>query len=290
MKPVGLCVDDFGFKPEVNEAVARLVDEGIVTVVGCMSTAPHWARGAALLRGERRPRVDVGLHLNLTERWPGGSSLFARPLPLLLVGGLLGALPRHAIRDAIERQLEAFEDAWGQGPDFVDGHQHVHQLPQVRDVLLDCLERRRGSAMPWLRCTTASPLMPPDCKQAVIQALGSAGLRVRARRRRLLMNQHLLGVYSFNADRAGYEQHLDRWLQACGGGDVLMMHPAVPARTVQAPDRSHPFEDRMSDVIGRAREVEYDVLHRRGLTLLQRHGVQPVRPSQHPELLRHSQA
>ena len=62
---------------------------------------------------------------------------------------LAGRLPRDEVAAEIERQLDAFEAAWGSGPDFVDGHQHVHVLPGVRGPLLRALTRRGGR--PWLR-------------------------------------------------------------------------------------------------------------------------------------------
>lgn len=278
MKQVGLCVDDFGFKASVNEAVAQLVDAGIVTAVGCMSTGPAWWKGAALLSGARRDRADVGLHLNLTETWPGVQADYARPLPLLILQALLRLLPARALRETVERQLQDFEDAFGDTPDFIDGHQHVHQLPQVRDVLLECLERRPSARLPWLRCTLPAPNAPVDGKQKVIAALGGQGLVQLARRHGLAMNRHLLGVYGFDADAGTYEQLLSGWLAHCGDGDLLMLHPAL---------RDPPSEGAAGDAISAAREVEYEVLTQRAADLLRRHSVQPVRPSRCPELLRH---
>ena len=59
MKRVILCVDDFGLKPEVNEAVAELADAGVVSATGCMSQGPAWREGAGLLKGERRHRLEL---------------------------------------------------------------------------------------------------------------------------------------------------------------------------------------------------------------------------------------
>ncbi|MFN5701907.1 MAG: ChbG/HpnK family deacetylase, partial [Betaproteobacteria bacterium] len=49
VKRVVLCVDDFGLHEGVNQAVAELVDAGVVSATSCMSFGPAWANGAALL-------------------------------------------------------------------------------------------------------------------------------------------------------------------------------------------------------------------------------------------------
>ena len=53
-----------------------------------------------------------------------------------------GALPRQEIRDELRRQLDAFEEAFGAPPDYVDGHQHVQVLPGIADDLIAELSAR----------------------------------------------------------------------------------------------------------------------------------------------------
>ena len=286
MKRVILCVDDFGLKPEVNEAVAELVDAGVVSATGCMSQGPAWPEGAVLLRGARRERLDVGLHFNLTEAFP--SSALVMPLPHLIVRACLRSLDTQALHRAVCAQLDAFEDVWGARPDFVDGHQHVHQLPQVRDVLLRELQRRYGTgaagqaahavdALPWLRLTRAGPGSPGvDFKQRVLEALGARTFGRQARAAGFRLNGALLGVYGFDADAPGYARRLQSWLGQARDGDVLMMHPARPAGA------STPGHRLAGDPIGRAREVEYAVLKEHGTQLLAQEQVQAGRMKSMP--------
>lgn len=273
---VALCVDDFGLKPQVNEAVARLVDAGVVTVVGCKGTGAAWTAGAALLRGSRRARIDVGLHLNLTQRLDGSGDDLMMPLPQLIAMSLLRALPEERLKRTVVHQLEAFEAAFGEPPDFVDGHQHVHQLPQVRQVLLQALEslrQRHPGVRPWLRYTGARG-GGASLKHRVIEALGAHALRREARTRGHAMNRALLGVYGFDADEQQYRQRLETWLSEAQDGDLLMLHPAVP-RAEGTPVEVTPE----GDGIAAAREVEYRVLTADAVALLARHGVQPTRLS-----------
>ncbi len=49
------------------------------------------------------------------------------------------------------RQLDLFEAALGYPPDHIDGHQHVHALPVVRQALIDVVARRYPVTPPMLR-------------------------------------------------------------------------------------------------------------------------------------------
>lgn len=291
MKTVVMCVDDFGLKPEVNAAVAALVDAGVVSATGCMSQGPAWREGAALLRGARRERLDVGLHFNLTEPFDGagrgqgavGSQPQAQPLvmplPRIIGLSLLRALPLESLLRAIRTQLDAFEDVWGAPPDFVDGHQHVHQLPQVRDALLAELVHRYGSTqdggLPWLRLTRPPRQGPVSFKQRIIDSLGAHGFERRAREQGFRLNGALLGVYAFDQGPQGYAHLLSGWLAQAREGDVLMMHPAVPREVKGHTGISHAAP--AADSIAAAREAEYTVLRENGREQLALQGVQPGR-------------
>ena len=49
----------------------------------------------------------------------------------------------------VATQVEAFVTAFGRPPDFIDGHQHVHLFPQVRDAVLKVAAETAPSA--WVR-------------------------------------------------------------------------------------------------------------------------------------------
>ena len=283
---VALCVDDFGLKPQVNEAVARLVDAGVVSTVGCMSTGAAWSVGAELLKGVRRDRLDIGLHLNLTDPMPNGAADLVMPLPQLMARSLIHRLPVARLRQTIEHQLERFVSVMGEWPDFIDGHQHVHQMPQVRQALMEAVDRHRqaqgGRWNPWLRCTVAPRGGAPIAfKHRVIEFMGARGLQQMARQRGLMTNRCLLGVYGFDEGAQGYGTRLAGWLAQAHDGDLLMMHPAVGDRAPSDvnPTEGHPPEGHQGDAIAKAREVEYEVLIRDGPALLGKAGVVPVRLS-----------
>ena len=148
---ITLCADDYALHPLVDEAVVLLAQAGRLSATSCMSTAPRWREAAPQLL-PLRGRIQLGLHFNLTEGHGGAHA--AHSLGQVLTAAYTRRLPASALQDAWRAQLDAFEDAIGSAPDFIDGHQHVHQLPGVRRALLAELQRRyAGRAMPWVRST-----------------------------------------------------------------------------------------------------------------------------------------
>lgn len=83
---------------------------------------------------------------------------------------------RKEIAAEITRQLDAFEEALGRPPDFVDGHQHVHVLPGVRRALLDILVRRYPAGSLYVRDPADSAAAIRARGVAVAKALVIAGL------------------------------------------------------------------------------------------------------------------
>ncbi|HEY6003038.1 MAG TPA: ChbG/HpnK family deacetylase, partial [Anaeromyxobacter sp.] len=161
--------------------------------------------------------VDAGLHLDLA---PGRGGLAP-----LLVRGHARALDGRALASRIAEQLEAFERALGP-PAFVDGHQHVHELPVVREALLDVLARRYGKPGPLVRNTV--PLRFRGAKAFAIAALGGFGLRRALRARGVPHNADFAGVYGLDG-RADYAALFRSWLSGASDGTLFLCHPGLAA-------------------------------------------------------------
>ena len=57
--------------------------------------------------------------------------------------------------DEFMSQLRMFVHSLGRPPDFIDGHQHVHLFPQIRDAVLQVAKEAPNA---WLRqCGRAVP-------------------------------------------------------------------------------------------------------------------------------------
>ena len=240
-----LCADDYALHPLVDDAVQQLACAGRLSATSCMVTSPRWREAARALK-PLRPQLSVGLHFNLTEghggAWPAHS---------------LGTVIRQAygrrwsqaqLRGLWRQQLDAFEQGLGSAPDFIDGHQHVHQLPGVCDALLaEWQQRYAGHAAPWVRSTAPAQGQWRNGKSLAIALLGGWAASRRWRRAGMVLNRGFAGVYGFDAaDTPQYGAHMQAWLAQAQHGSLVMCHPAsgkVPG-----------------DAIGRQRPVEFAYL------------------------------
>lgn len=263
-KRLVVCVDDFGLDGAINDSVFALAAQARISATSCLVDAPYWRADARRLVNECGQRLDIGLHLNLSEAFPHAPA--GHRWAALVVKAYARALDRTALQAEIERQFDVFQQAAGRAPDFVDGHRHVHQLPMVREALLDVLQRR-GSRV-WVRCT-----LPPKkavaqpgkdrFKAAVIAALGGRRLKRLARERGLAQNRRMLGVYGFSGTEAAHQARLSAWLAAAGDGDLLMCHTALPGQVAPA------------DPMAAARQLEHRLLAGDAFgRLLEAHNVQ----------------
>ncbi|MEI7612756.1 MAG: ChbG/HpnK family deacetylase [Betaproteobacteria bacterium] len=244
LTPVCLCADDFGLTPGINSGIIELARIGRLSATSCMSTGSHFAQEAPTLLDLP---IQTGLHLNLTEPLEG--KRFYQPLAQLLRNSYLRRLDPDVITGEIDHQLDAFENTLGRAPDYVDGHQHVHQYPIIRDCLIKVLVRRYPQHRPWLRSTAPGKLaglpLNDQFKAWFIGFLGSRALGKIAAQHRFPMNPSLLGVYGLSGGEIGYRQLLESWLSNASANELIMCHPAQV--------------DDPSDAIGLQRTAEYAV-------------------------------
>lgn len=217
MRRVALCADDFGAGPAVDAAILELAQAGRIDAVSCLVLGPSFAADAAALRA-LHDRVDAGLHIDLASGRGG--------LAALLVASHARLLRRAGVAARLAAQLDAFESAFGGPPDFVDGHQHVHALPVVRDALVAALRvRYPGGRRPAVRNTV--PLVPRGAKARLLAALGGAALRDALREAGLAHNADFAGVYDLRPgpSQGAYRARFRAWLAGAADGTLLLCHP-----------------------------------------------------------------
>lgn len=230
-----LCADDYGIAPGVNAAIRELIAAGRLNAASAMVVAPSLDAGAAesLLaavggRSGEMPAA-IGLHLTLTAPFAPLSEGY-RPLHAGAFFGLGGTFLRALARQLDAASLEAEIDAqfrrfavlFGRPPDFVDGHQHVHLLPQIREAVIAAAARHAPAA--WLRqCGVPAGRLPADAKGAVVDAL-SRRFRRLAAARALATNPAFAGTYAFRPD-ADFAVLFPRFLAGLPDGAVVMCHP-----------------------------------------------------------------
>ena len=228
-----LCADDFALSEGVSAAILALLRAGRVTATSAMTNRDNWPRAAPRLR-EFAGRADLGVHLNLTC----GESLavmsrFAPTgeLPRLgrvLRGALFGRLPLAEIADEFRRQIDAYAAAMGREPDFVDGHQHVHAFPGVRDALFGALDGLGLARHLYLRDPADRPGAIARRRVGAGKALVIAGLARgfgdELRAQGLVANTGFAGIVRFNS-RRDYAADFARFLTAPGERHLVMCHP-----------------------------------------------------------------
>jgi chitin disaccharide deacetylase len=230
-----LCADDYGISPGVDGAIRDLIDRGRINATSVMVVAPGFAAQAAsaladLDRPERR--AAIGLHFTLTAPFrpltgtygPVVSDGAFLTLPRTLATGLARRLDPGALAAEAASQLAAFKSLFGRPPDFVDGHQHVHLLPQVADALLAAMKKAAPAA--WIRqCGRAVPFTKRwrDPKGLLLDML-SRRLRVRSAAHGIATNPAFAGTYNF-ASEADYEKLFETFLDGLPDGGLVMCHP-----------------------------------------------------------------
>jgi len=275
-RPIWLCADDYGISPSVNMAIRDLVTRGRLNATSVMVAAPTFHRSEAasldqLNNGGRR--VAIGLHVTLTAPFrplsPGFKPVHEGrflPLPQMLVRGSLRALRREALAEEVAAQLRAFAAAFGRMPDFIDGHQHVHLFPVVRDSVLEAA--RRAAPAAWVRqCGRVGALSArlADRKGLVLDVL-SRSMRRRADALSVATNPGFAGTYDFGREQdPDYARLFSAFLEQLPAHSVVMCHPGFVDAELERLDPLTTLREREYAFL--AGEAFPELLAARGVTL-----------------------
>ncbi|NXR47597.1 YDJC deacetylase, partial [Hippolais icterina] len=140
--------DDFGYCPRRNQGIVDCFLAGAISNVSLLVNGSAAADAAELAR---RYNIPIGLHANLSEGSPVCEGL-KRNSSLLNQDGFFhgkmgfrtalakGLLNMSEVKQELKAQVELFRELTGHLPPHMDGHQHVHVLPEVRHVFAEVLE------------------------------------------------------------------------------------------------------------------------------------------------------
>ncbi|MCH7341176.1 ChbG/HpnK family deacetylase [Acinetobacter higginsii] len=240
MAKICYCADDFAMNPEISEAILLLIKKGVLHATSCMTQSEHWPIAAQQLK-TLTTHVEVGLHLNFTHAFQPQTIAF--PLPMLMLKAWTRHLDTKIIQQSLEQQWNSFLSEMGKQPDFIDGHQHIHQFPVIRDVLMDFLQQQNFQG--WIR-NLQHPLTISNytIKTRLLSALGAATLASQCRQKNIHQNQYFAGIYDF--EQKNYAQLNQQWLMRAQDNLLIMCHPAT-----QAVDQQDPIAQ------ARVREFQY---------------------------------
>jgi predicted glycoside hydrolase/deacetylase ChbG (UPF0249 family) len=244
LRPIILTADDYALTPAVSRGILRLLGLKRISAAGAMTNRPHWP-GLAGELGAFAGDADLGVHLNLTSGAPLGRMPIVAPdgrlpsLPRVMRLVLLSGAARREIGEEVARQLDAFEQAMGRAPDFVDGHQHVHALPGIGGATAAILgERYRGAAGFYVRDPVDRPGAigaRPAAGKALAVALLGKGLGPALRRAGLAANEGFSGYSAFDP-RGDYGAEFAGALRSPGRAHLMMCHPGEIDDELRATD------------------------------------------------------
>lgn len=233
-----LCADDYGIAAGVSQAIRDLLERGRLSATSCMVVSPDFAEEGPRLK-PFLGAADIGLHLTLTHE---------RPLGALMRAAYLRRLDRQAIAAEIDRQITEFTLVLGRAPDFIDGHQHVHLLPVVREPVLQAA-RKAGAylrltdeplaAILRRRVATGKAAFLSLMARPMAQRIGQAGVR---------RNSGFRGARSF-AESESFRSLFCRMIEGAPAGSIVMCHPGLVDEALAS-----------RDPVTTAREAEYAYL------------------------------
>lgn len=217
MRKITLCADDYALSPAVSKAIRQLLAQKRLNATSVMTGSPEIADEAKALLAVQGA-FQIGLHLTLTKSFENGPTINQ-----LIVKSIFNLQDSLALKRDIESQYNAFIAHFGRAPDFVDGHQHCHILPQIRGVLLEVL--RENQFKGWIRQTNGAGV---GGKAWVISFL-SRGFAKAAHD--FTLNHRFSGSYHFTP-HTDYAMLFPQFLYA----DLIMCHPGQVDETLKKRD------------------------------------------------------
>jgi predicted glycoside hydrolase/deacetylase ChbG (UPF0249 family) len=239
-----LCADDYALAPGVSRAILNLIALGRLSATSCMTVSRFWPEHAGWLK-PLAARCDIGLHFTLTDQRPLSAARALAEgnrlpgLGRLMARAFAGRLSQVAVVNELHAQLDAFEGVLGAPPQFIDGHQHVHQLPIVYGAVIEVMRTRLGKSGSWLRVCCDSPRRLIRRRVATPRALLIAALglplRAAAKRAGLQTNRGFSGVNRFDRQE-DFARLFARFLLAAPDWGLIMCHPGLVDAELQGAD------------------------------------------------------
>jgi chitin disaccharide deacetylase len=240
--------DDFGLGAATSRGIIEAHVKGPVTSTSLMVVTQDHVKASLPLLAEA-PKLEVGLHLVLTNC--GHPPLVARESSGLVdddgqffsnarlwIRAFSGSLNRRAICDEITAQADLFCKMVGRRPAYVDSHHHAHQLPIIRDALLDVIA---AGALPAITRITR------ESRESLVFAGGKRAHRLAAHfigrtavklfeHNRVWCNEYYFGMLGESRFEAPFPWNSDLECLQPSGIVEWIVHPGFPDETLAGRD------------------------------------------------------
>lgn len=236
-----ICADDYAQNNAISEGILALAEAKRINAISCLVNSDTWIDAHQGLNKVKNTCL-IGLHFNLTlgqalsSEWKKQVGTSFSSLPQLLQNVYLGRLDRKVVTAEIVAQLEAFTSVMQVEPQFIDGHQHIHQLPIIRDALLAVYSKFkltsffRNTSNDWrdFFCLESFP------KCQLIALLGGRVFKRRLVQQLIPSNTSFAGIYNFSK-ASDYPYYFKRFLTKSKDGGLIMCHPGNESNDVSDP-------------------------------------------------------
>jgi predicted glycoside hydrolase/deacetylase ChbG (UPF0249 family) len=252
MKLLVVCADDYAISEPVSKAIKHLAELKRISATSVMSLSPLWPDHSQELLAFKG-LIDVGLHLDWTSEFALQNG-HGNPLNQLMLKAILQQLSIDECKKIIHQQLDLFEKYWGQGPDFIDGHQHIQQFNGIRQALIEVVKERYQQAdsnfklkTPYLRVSQTISVQN-NLKSKIIAFMGAKALTQIASKENIPYFLYLSGIYNLKTGSIPYAERMKKWLEQLPNqnNSILMCHPSIQLES--------------NDFISEARVHEYQYL------------------------------
>jgi hopanoid biosynthesis associated protein HpnK len=287
MKRLVVNADDFGMADSINEGILEAHQHGIVTSTTLLANGS--AFDAAVTMAKSAPKLGVGVHLNLTQGVPVAD---ATRVPTLVTRGEFARSPAALLRslvsgrvrlDEVEHELSAQIEkvrAAGIAITHLDGHKHVHMLPQIFPVVLRVAKRY---GIPAVRRATERSggmwrlLGRKKSVGVVKQSVQSRALNLMTRNSRSLLRQAGLHfpMHFYGTTQTGFldQQELAALLRRIPEGtSELMCHPGSADRHMD-PKLTRLRAERQRELEALTRPETLELVARLGIELIDYRGL-----------------
>lgn len=252
-----ICADDFAQNAPISEGILELALARRLNAISCMVNEAYWKQAALSL--ETVPsEVAVGLHFNFTSgkalsrAWKETYGTYFPSLSQLFGLVYSHRLDKSTVVSELLAQWDYFVSQVGREPDFIDGHQHVHQFGIIRKSLFEVLKlkdflgfcRTSTNGLNDLYSLNGFP------KPMVMLLLGGWALKKNIKQQQIQTNTSFAGFYPFKKSSV-YRYYFRKFLAQSKPGGLIMCHPGGPSKDKTDPlykSRLNEFNYLMSEL------------------------------------------
>jgi chitin disaccharide deacetylase len=256
LKNILICADDYSQNNAICDGILNLLSQKKINATSCLVNSESWNETHQALN-QFKNHALIGLHLNLTLGSPLSQTwkkYYGNSFPGL--GQVIrrcysSTYQKDAFVAEINAQVDAFTHALGINPDFIDGHQHIHQLPGLRDVLMASHTQQHWTGFFRNTSNGVSDYLSLASfpKRQLIALLGGHDFKKSLTQEKKASNTSFAGIYNFK-HAANYRHYFKKFLKLSQPGGLIMCHPGMPSTDHRDPlyrSRHHEFHYFMSD-------------------------------------------